>query len=186
MNQPKLSKKGPDTTDEIRRFRQLVRSVQLKGVHLLNTTSAIDMDALELIDESNYEMRVHPSQLRSHLDQKTRVLYVGVRLIMELVSRADSTKRLCGVEAEYALFYLVRDEVEYPDSVVRLFASKNAVFNVWPYFRELVHSLAARAGLPNVLVPLFKLPVLPQGPSQAQQAAGAQRLGSTRAKRADK
>jgi preprotein translocase subunit SecB len=38
------------------------------------------------------------------------------------------------------------------------FASVNAVFNAWPYFRELVQSTMARMSLPPLTLPLYRIP----------------------------
>ena len=43
----------------------------------------------------------------------------------------------------------------------QMFASRNGIFNAWPFFREFVQSTVARMGMPPLMIPLFKRPPLP-------------------------
>ncbi len=40
---------------------------------------------------------------------------------------------------------------------LREFGQLNGVFNVWPYWREFVHSTTSRMGLPALIMPSFKV-----------------------------
>jgi len=57
-----------------------------------------------------------------------------------------------GVFAVFELSYSLSstDGLTYAD--LQVFARLNSVFNVWPYWRELVHSTTARMGIVNPLV----------------------------------
>jgi len=61
--------------------------------------------------------------------------------------------------AEYSLIYKVQANLTCSDACAMLFAEKNAVFNAWPFFRELCFSQAGKSGLPHVMLPLFRLPI---------------------------
>ncbi len=37
------------------------------------------------------------------------------------------------------------------------FASLNGVFNAWPYFREFLQSATTRMGLPQFVLPVFRI-----------------------------
>jgi preprotein translocase subunit SecB len=71
-----------------------------------------------------------------------------------------------GVEAEpvvcinsiFRLNYELPEASEYPEEDLNQFAAVNGVFNAWPYFREIVQSTMARMGLPQVPLPLFRVP----------------------------
>lgn len=57
--------------------------------------------------------------------------------------------------AVFALNYQLRGSVEEADA--EAFARVNAVFNAWPYWRELVQSTISRMGFPAPLIPLLRL-----------------------------
>lgn len=40
---------------------------------------------------------------------------------------------------------------------VQQFADANGIFNVWPYWREMVHTLAHRMELPLPMLPLYRV-----------------------------
>lgn len=57
-------------------------------------------------------------------------------------------------EAVYSAYYDLSSAISEADAGV--FAKHNAVFNVWPYFRELVQNFSARMGVPPLTIPLLK------------------------------
>ena len=85
-------------------------------------------------------------------------MFCGVRLESKLGSaKADKEDALL-VQAEYSLIYEVDGERPSDDLALH-FAGANAVFNVWPYFRELVQSTACRMGVPQLVIPSLTIPV---------------------------
>jgi hypothetical protein len=59
----------------------------------------------------------------------------------------------CAFEVDYEL---QEDFVPSPDHV-KAFREGNAVFNVWPFFREYLHSQMQRMGLPPLTAPFLRI-----------------------------
>ncbi len=59
------------------------------------------------------------------------------------------------VEAVFGLVYALTEAIEKEDADA--FARHNALFNAWPYWRELVQNTTVRMGFPPPLVPLLKV-----------------------------
>ena len=62
--------------------------------------------------------------------------------------------------AAYRVIYILAPGDPPIPQDINQFAHWNAVFNVWPYWRELVGNLLARAGMPAFMVPVVRVPVL--------------------------
>lgn len=60
------------------------------------------------------------------------------------------------IEATYVVEYHVEGLERFSEAALIEFAQLNGVFNVWPYWRELVQSTLGRMNLPGLLVPIFK------------------------------
>jgi preprotein translocase subunit SecB len=60
--------------------------------------------------------------------------------------------------AEFRVTYDVASVDPLDDDDVNQFAHWNAVFNVWPYWREYLASTLNRAGLPRFVAPVMRLP----------------------------
>jgi hypothetical protein len=73
------------------------------------------------------------------------------------------------VDANFELIYSVPADANPTPEELQAFADTNALLNCWPYWRELVHDMAARMELPPLLLPLFRLTVSPP-PSQEDQS----------------
>lgn len=73
------------------------------------------------------------------------------------------------LSATFLATYRLEGAGAYPRDALQHFAELNGTYHVWPYWRELVQSLAGRAGLPSVVVPVFK-PQVRQIPDQEELA----------------
>lgn len=69
--------------------------------------------------------------------------------------------------ATFLATHRLEDASSYPQDALHHFADLNGTLNVWPYWRELVQSFAGRAGLPGVVVPVYR-PRVKQIPEQEQ------------------
>jgi hypothetical protein len=52
--------------------------------------------------------------------------------------------------------------VEGTSEELQAFAETNALFNAWPFFREIIHATMARMNLPPIALPLFRLTPRPR------------------------
>jgi hypothetical protein len=72
-----------------------------------------------------------------------------------------SQNALATVECAFDLAYWLsaehRPKAEERDRYFQAFANVNGIYNVWPYFRELVHSTVARMGLPPLIIPVYRV-----------------------------
>lgn len=64
------------------------------------------------------------------------------------------------IEAMFELTYSLQETDGISERDLEHFAFLNATFNAWPYWRELVQSLTVKAGLPPLVVPVFRVPDL--------------------------
>lgn len=95
----------------------------------------------------------------------------------------EGGREIFRLKAVYELTYNLPSSAP-PDDMQELlfgsFAASNGVYNAWPYFRELVHNISGRTGLPGILIPLYKVPKSEEEMEQAPPAPQLQRAGATR------
>jgi len=85
-----------------------------------------------------------------------RKLNVGIRF--SLTGRKDSEKsKQLLIGAKFELIYTVPPGIEPSEGEIDAFANTNALLNVWPFWREFVHSSINRMGLPPLTLPLFRM-----------------------------
>jgi hypothetical protein len=148
---------GPEQKEKCQvECQALISSVQLLTVTLVESVSKL-MGAEQ---SESLVLSVERPQYRAHFDRTKSVLYCGVKLSLRLKpqdGKKDSVAFLCA--AEYSLVYRVRDGISCSDECAMLFAERNAVFNAWPFFRELCFSQAGKSSFPHVMLPLFRLPM---------------------------
>lgn len=159
---PELSREDIDC------FQALVKSVELAGVHLMNTTASLHVDNVDPAGPpENLALQVDPAQVRAAVrtaPNSAPLLSCGVRFrLSERVGskKTTQTSSVIDILAEYTVFYRIPGNIKCTEGGLALFAGRNAVFNAWPFFRELSSSLVNRMGFPSVVLPLLRMPVRP-------------------------
>ena len=64
---------------------------------------------------------------------------------------------VASIEATYVLVYSCTDTEQLPRENLNAFANTNAIFNVWPFWRELVMNTTLRMRMESIVIPLFRL-----------------------------
>lgn len=141
-----------------REFNSLVQVVQLQDLYLSETRARLIPEEPDTA-EGPSELQLGPIQTRSSRPREG-TLYCGVRFEANAQQRSDNCFRV-NIFAEYSLIYEIPADLFLSDTTAAFFARRNAVFNAWPFFRELMHSTAGRMGIPPLLLPVFRLPVNP-------------------------
>lgn len=94
-------------------------------------------------------------------------MFAGVRVLnvskesFSKLKPEDLSALVCAtVECTFLLKYDVSNEAmagELSDTALEEFSKHNVPFNMWPYWREIVHSACGRMGLPRVVMPTYRL-----------------------------
>ena len=64
---------------------------------------------------------------------------------------------MIAMEYSFEVDYALHDDFEPSTDQVKAFREGNAVFNVWPFFREYLHSQMQRMGLPPLTAPFLRI-----------------------------
>lgn len=148
--------------DMLTAYNGLVGAASLVSVGLIRSVSEFHAERFQNPD--GLQLIVPPPEYRSAFDAQARILQCGARLRAMLSAQpdADAATAIALIEAEYVLDYRVAPGPEIPPDAMQVFAYRNGVFNAWPFFRELAFSLTSRMNIPPLIIPLFKLPLIPQ------------------------
>ena len=93
--------------------------------------------------------------IAGHSVQENRLVVFGK---FEMKATIEEEKVLLKVQASLRAVYLLSKDVsEYPEDALRPFAELNGTYNMWPYWRELVQSVAQRVGLSSIVAPVFRV-----------------------------
>jgi len=83
-------------------------------------------------------------------------------------------KTVVSIMATYELIYLLSKDMKVSQEELNDFARLNAMFNVWPYWREFVQSTITRMNLPPLVLPLFRIKEAAKQVEQASQREALQ------------
>ncbi len=164
-------------------IQQAAKCLQVRGVFLRECSleQKSDFDPRLFQGELSVQFRVgaEESQVVEMTDEiskeKSKVFKViigtGLRLIDSSNVTEDNVETgiVATLSAKFSAEYLVRDGSVIPLEAQEEFAKINAVYHVWPYYREFVQSTLARSGIPLVEVPMFMIPQNNQGLDQEKQ-----------------
>ncbi|HZZ72990.1 MAG TPA: hypothetical protein VFE24_12115 [Pirellulales bacterium] len=126
--------------------QQLAAKLRLLEIRTLQSRAAF------LFHESpiNIEQRIDvQTQVRNDSSQ----IVAMIRFVLSGELKDGPGEQDFGVEATFGLTYQVDDPRALNHAFAQQFAQQGALFQIWPYWREFVHSASIRAGLPPLNVP---------------------------------
>lgn len=151
--------------DEVQAAHRFQVSAELRDIQLLECTASVSEASEEL-----------EGQLRLGLKMETGVLSVsegGARFSVRISISGDPAdgperpeRHRFEVACRYALVYELRPGYSPSPQELDAFREGNAVFQCWPYSRELIQNMTARMGLPIPPLPFLRL-----APKNAQKTA---------------
>jgi hypothetical protein len=138
-------------TEDFKSLSRVVPCVDLAALFLHSCNVNRDLDALA------YEsIEVDMSSSGELLAEQGHGFQAKVSLCLVLHSSDDERKELVRFDSEYILVYKLTAEKKPSTNDIEVFCSMNAVYNVWPYWREFVHTMANKMDLPIPIMPLLK------------------------------
>jgi glycine cleavage system transcriptional repressor len=143
---------------------QIATSVQIKDVRLLNSFFQLDRS---VSDEDLAAYQTGYFAEVNAVKEKLLVIAVGFQLVRrppEEAPTAVTTATSLDLQPlkASALFH-IDYSFRWTDSKLRssdlqTFAEVNAVFNSWPYWRQLVQSMLPSMGVHKLIIPVFRFP----------------------------
>ena len=141
----------------------VARFVELKDVRLVDLSAHVHVERERIFASSGWDLRFQ-RHLSCRFVDAGKLVIVDARLKTEVFSEVkDESKAelLVSFECQFMLDYWFPvvggpqgDERErYFDA----FANVNGVFNVWPYFREIVQATSARMSIPPIVLPVYRV-----------------------------
>lgn len=139
--------------------------------------------------ESSQGLRVGTSrEMSARFDEARRVATVHAHLRATVSHERPPAAPVFELSCHYVLDYRFAvsggPEGDERNTYLGAFANVNGIYNVWPYFRELVQSVTSRMGLPPLVLPVYRVNRDEASPAPRHDGAGATRARSTRRPRA--
>lgn len=142
----------------------------IQMVDLSRIVSAVQIEDVRL-REARCRSLVQPSEIANTLvatpSHETSVakepgndgsLLINTNFSLEIRSGDDEERLQAEVHGVFELSYSIPNKETFSSDELKAFAQVNAVFNVWPYWRELVQASLARMSMPTLTVPVYRLP----------------------------
>ena len=134
------------------RARRVASIAELSNVRLTALTVRSDFSVGQAPESLRLRIKVTSKAFLTHKEGFSA--QARFRLIGQ--GKKGSAKPLLDFRCSFMLDYSLPPDSAIKPSEIRAFAEGNAVFNGWPYFREIVQNTCARLGLSPPPVPLCK------------------------------
>lgn len=165
---------------KVKAARQFQIHADLRDVQLLDCSASVPETRAELEGQLLLGLRLETSVLSS----VQGCARIAVRIIVHGDPKeggSKSEKHIFEVACRYALQYALKEGYTPSQEELDAFKEGNAVFQCWPYSRELVQNLTTRMGLQMPPMPFLSLaprpvPKMPPGrrSSRKQKDAGTE------------
>jgi hypothetical protein len=135
---------------------KIVSVVEIKSVRLCE----VGCRSIAWPDEIADAVSVKPSHnaLVKKEPEDDGLLVIHANFGLEVRSQDDDEELQTEIRATFELSYQIPENQNFSSEMFSAFGQINAVFNAWPYWRELVQSSLGRMSMPVLTVPVFRLP----------------------------
>ena len=136
-------------------LKRLISVVQIESVRLCEVHCRSVAQPSEVADA----VRVNTSRKTAVVKEPTedRAFRIEATFTMEVRSADDDEELQAELRGTFELSYGIPGDVSFSAQELEAFGEVNAVFNAWPYWRELVQSSLARMLLPPLTLPVFRV-----------------------------
>lgn len=139
----------------IERAGMVARQVELLSVSLQQAVVHSNVDPLDPPEQLQLRQGYQAHYELS--DKRPDQLHVSVALDFSAADSAEeAAEEHAALSATFRLVYALNDASEQPPDALQHFAELNGVYNVWPYWRELVQTVSGRIGLASIVIPVFR------------------------------
>ena len=132
--------------------------IQLQGIRVLELS--LHVTKPDRLNEDSFDGIDLPFEFlsgHSEFNQSTHTVTVGV---IGVVGKTDEENPLPFYIKAHLLGQFVVDVARFPVDKVDDWANKNAPLILLPFLREHIYGLASRAGIREVVIPLFTVPTV--------------------------
>lgn len=151
--------------EEIRVAMTLQSKCELKRVSLRQCHASLEGNEGELTGP--FSLRISHNAVANAIADG--VLRIEVRFQAQGYDSSEPPALLFSIECAFDLDYQIQDKtVEPSPQSIAAFKDGNAIFNAWPYARELVNSLTSRMDLHAPPLPFLR--IIPKPPETWQPA----------------
>lgn len=160
-------------TTDIQLAGTVAKFVELTSVTLSAASVRSSIDPNKIPETLSVANRYRASFEKMEVEN-ARSIRVSVDFGFDAFSDPDEVAdKLVDLTATFLLIYTLSSDAQFEEEAVTHFASINGAYNAWPYWRELVQSVAGRVGLSGIVLPVFRPTAKPVEPRAQTIAADA-------------
>ena len=137
---------------------RIVSVVQIEGVRLREASCRSAVRPSEIAPKLVARPSWDVSVTKEPGDDGALLINADFRLDVLRTADEDQEALQAEVQGLFELSYRIPDEERFSTHELEAFARINAVFNAWPYWRELVQASLTRMSMPVFTVPVYRVP----------------------------
>lgn len=145
---------GPEI---IKAAGKVAAGVELRNIFLLEGKAALSPPFVEggcQFPKKGWGVQIsHQGKFEIH----KKTLRTTLHFKFSAGEKGGAGKPLLAITATFIAEYEMAEGFSPSSEELNAFVKANAVFNCWPYWREYVHSTAARMNLPPITMPFFRV-----------------------------
>ncbi|MFH0982240.1 MAG: hypothetical protein V2A79_11955 [Planctomycetota bacterium] len=141
--------------------------VQIQDVRLVRCNCHIEPGALAPPHPPRFKANFAYEASTQVGPDRTRIAVVTRFQFSAIREESEKHEPCVGIEASFLVTYAADGLTGLGPEHFSSFGALNGVFNAWPYWRELLHNLTFRMGLPAFVLPVLRIgspkPASPNG-----------------------
>jgi hypothetical protein len=153
MGKRRQQRRSDPITAMEQRATEVAKRVELRDIRLISTS--YHQKPLARKRDGKAQAAIF-CKATGKFDRERSAAIVRAHFSLNILSE-ETQQPMAEVKAEFRAAYALKSCEGLSQDDVQAFGQTNGVFNLWPYWRELVQSAFARMGLPHFIMPVYRL-----------------------------
>lgn len=94
------------------------------------------------------------------LERQDETTFVAALQFKVVITKADDKSEVASAQCDFRALYELPEGKDLSDDELEAFVRSVAMLAIYPYARELVQSLTSRMGLPPLVLPILRQPLM--------------------------
>jgi len=127
-------------------YENFINGLTLKEIKIISCSAEVKKG---FSTPANLKLKEHPNYIKNN-----GKFIAYIEYILEGVKKGEKKKGF-EIKVKYQVSY--RTEISITDEIFKIFAQTSLRLHTWPYFREFVHEMTNRMGLPPLVLDVLKI-----------------------------
>ncbi len=129
------------------KYKNFIDGLKLLNIRILSSGTSVDE---KFLPPANLEL----NQRKKYIKTEGNIFKVIHEYTLKGIKNGEANPGF-KIKVKYQIIY--KSDIPITDDIFKIFSQTNLLLHTWPYFRQFVHEMTNRMGLPPLVLDVLKI-----------------------------